>query len=109
MQSISSAESCQGGQGTSCTSCAQTVVGWYAQQAFKLKKLTSSSNVTVRVKFAAPPSDPNASVSGLCMISVSASANAIGWLGLGASTMSVTSSVPYVSGPVPPAGQNCIS
>jgi hypothetical protein len=108
MQTLSSVGACgENGQNSACSTCAQAVAGWYVQQAFKLKKLISSSDMTVRVRFAAPPSDVNAGATGLCMIFISVSATTKGWLSYLASSISVNQYVPYVGTPVPPAGQNC--
>jgi hypothetical protein len=107
LQTLTTGTSCQGGQNYSqCSSCAETVVRWYAVQAFQIKKMMTQSDLTLQVRFAAPPSDTNAS-QGLCMIFVSATANSTGWLRYLASTLTVSHWVPYVANPVPAAGQNC--
>lgn len=90
-----------------CTSAAQSVIKWYAQQIFFIKRMFIV-NDTVRLNVSySPPAADSSPPSGLCMIKVTITATATGWLSWAASSIVVSQSIPYVSAPVPPDTYGC--
>jgi hypothetical protein len=92
-----------------CDPCADIIIRWYVYKLFESKLLFidwDNHPLDLEVSFGPPAEDPEGS-DGLCFITVSMNAIHKGWLlGLDGE-LHTNARAPYVSNPVPNAGNGC--
>jgi hypothetical protein len=92
---------------SACTTAARGVTAWYARQILLMKRMMISDNITLNVQFGPPAVDPSAT-DGLCMLHITVTAEARAWASWALGQIVVSQSAPYVSSPVPGAGNSCL-